>query len=168
MFFRGAELFQATIVKAVRARLEEERKSVEQLKRQWDSKHLTFLWWNDVSVMSLSFEPTLNGKVIIFLRHVTALQLSAQEKSKTSDKWRIFFLIMKFNFLLIFFKLNQNFYPVVAIISCFSFLLSEIYPYIPWKKIKFYYFLPCFIVALGCKYIPTGHFTRYTCSLTQQ
>lgn len=31
---RGAELFQATIVKAVRARLEEERKSVEQLKRQ--------------------------------------------------------------------------------------------------------------------------------------
>lgn len=33
---RGAELFQATIVKAVRARLEEERKSVEQLKRQWD------------------------------------------------------------------------------------------------------------------------------------
>lgn len=32
---RGAELFQATIVKAVRARLEEERKSVEQLKRQW-------------------------------------------------------------------------------------------------------------------------------------
>lgn len=32
--FRGAELFQATIVKAVRARLEEERKSVEQLKRQ--------------------------------------------------------------------------------------------------------------------------------------
>lgn len=34
VFFRGAELFQATIVKAVRARLEEERKSVEQLKRQ--------------------------------------------------------------------------------------------------------------------------------------
>ncbi|XP_075877858.1 piezo-type mechanosensitive ion channel component 2 isoform X2 [Nelusetta ayraudi] len=33
---RGAELFQATIVKAVRARLEEERKSVEQLKRQMD------------------------------------------------------------------------------------------------------------------------------------
>lgn len=31
---RGAELFQATIVKAVKARLEEERKSVEQLKRQ--------------------------------------------------------------------------------------------------------------------------------------
>lgn len=48
-----------------------------------------------------------------------------------------FFLIMKFNFLLIFFKLNQNFYPVVAIISCFSFLLSEIYPYIPWKKFNF-------------------------------
>ncbi|XP_039998805.1 piezo-type mechanosensitive ion channel component 2 isoform X2 [Xiphias gladius] len=33
---RGAELFQATIVKAVRARLEEERKSVEQLKRQME------------------------------------------------------------------------------------------------------------------------------------
>ncbi|XP_054602750.1 piezo-type mechanosensitive ion channel component 2 isoform X5 [Nothobranchius furzeri] len=33
---RGAELFQATIVKAVKARLEEERKSVEQLKRQMD------------------------------------------------------------------------------------------------------------------------------------
>ncbi|XP_028832958.1 piezo-type mechanosensitive ion channel component 2 isoform X2 [Denticeps clupeoides] len=33
---RGAELFQATIVKAVRARLEEERKSMEQLKRQMD------------------------------------------------------------------------------------------------------------------------------------
>ncbi|XP_062285794.1 piezo-type mechanosensitive ion channel component 2 [Scomber scombrus] len=33
---RGAELFQATIVKAVRARLEEEHKSVEQLKRQMD------------------------------------------------------------------------------------------------------------------------------------
>uniref|UniRef100_A0AAV2JW47 Piezo TM25-28 domain-containing protein n=1 Tax=Knipowitschia caucasica TaxID=637954 RepID=A0AAV2JW47_KNICA len=32
----GAELFQATIVKAVRARLEEERKSVEQLKRQME------------------------------------------------------------------------------------------------------------------------------------
>uniref|UniRef100_A0A6Q2XB51 Piezo-type mechanosensitive ion channel component n=1 Tax=Esox lucius TaxID=8010 RepID=A0A6Q2XB51_ESOLU len=31
---RGAELFQATIVKAVKARLEEERKSMEQLKRQ--------------------------------------------------------------------------------------------------------------------------------------
>lgn len=39
--FRGAELFQATIVKAVKARLEEERKSVEQLKRQWDLKYLT-------------------------------------------------------------------------------------------------------------------------------
>lgn len=34
VFDRGAELFQATIVKAVRARLEEESKSVEQLKRQ--------------------------------------------------------------------------------------------------------------------------------------
>ncbi|XP_047446292.1 piezo-type mechanosensitive ion channel component 2 isoform X2 [Mugil cephalus] len=33
---RGAELFQATIVKAVRARLEEEHKSVEQLKRQME------------------------------------------------------------------------------------------------------------------------------------
>ncbi|XP_042283733.1 piezo-type mechanosensitive ion channel component 2 isoform X1 [Thunnus maccoyii] len=33
---RGAELFQATIVKAVRARLEEESKSVEQLKRQME------------------------------------------------------------------------------------------------------------------------------------
>ncbi|XP_056276560.1 piezo-type mechanosensitive ion channel component 2 isoform X2 [Pseudoliparis swirei] len=33
---RGAELFQATIVKSVRARLEEERKSVEQLKRQME------------------------------------------------------------------------------------------------------------------------------------
>ncbi|XP_061879241.1 piezo-type mechanosensitive ion channel component 2 isoform X2 [Entelurus aequoreus] len=33
---RGAELFQATIVKAVRERLEEERKSVEQLKRQME------------------------------------------------------------------------------------------------------------------------------------
>lgn len=33
---RGAELFQATIVKAVKARLEEENKSMEQLKRQWD------------------------------------------------------------------------------------------------------------------------------------
>uniref|UniRef100_A0A3B3UI10 Piezo type mechanosensitive ion channel component 2 n=1 Tax=Poecilia latipinna TaxID=48699 RepID=A0A3B3UI10_9TELE len=33
---RGAELFQATIVKAVKARLEEESKSVEQLKRQMD------------------------------------------------------------------------------------------------------------------------------------
>ncbi|XP_019739327.1 piezo-type mechanosensitive ion channel component 2 [Hippocampus comes] len=33
---RGAELFQATIVKAVRARLEDERKSVEQLKRQME------------------------------------------------------------------------------------------------------------------------------------
>ncbi|XP_072220008.1 piezo-type mechanosensitive ion channel component 2 [Leuresthes tenuis] len=33
---RGAELFQATIVKAVKARLEEECKSVEQLKRQMD------------------------------------------------------------------------------------------------------------------------------------
>ncbi|KAM6948367.1 piezo-type mechanosensitive ion channel component 2 [Aplochiton taeniatus] len=33
---RGAELFQATIVKAVRARLEEENKSMEQLKRQMD------------------------------------------------------------------------------------------------------------------------------------
>ncbi|XP_061775602.1 piezo-type mechanosensitive ion channel component 2 isoform X2 [Nerophis ophidion] len=33
---RGAELFQATIVKAVRVRLEEERKSVEQLKRQME------------------------------------------------------------------------------------------------------------------------------------
>ncbi|XP_042163818.1 piezo-type mechanosensitive ion channel component 2-like [Oncorhynchus tshawytscha] len=34
--FRGAELFQATIVKAVRARLEEEKQSMEQLKRQMD------------------------------------------------------------------------------------------------------------------------------------
>ncbi|KAL0966951.1 hypothetical protein UPYG_G00302670 [Umbra pygmaea] len=33
---RGAELFQATIVKAVKARLEEETKSMEQLKRQMD------------------------------------------------------------------------------------------------------------------------------------
>ncbi|XP_045061985.1 LOW QUALITY PROTEIN: piezo-type mechanosensitive ion channel component 2, partial [Coregonus clupeaformis] len=33
---RGAELFQATIVKAVRARLEEENKSMEQLKRQME------------------------------------------------------------------------------------------------------------------------------------
>ncbi|XP_067109113.1 piezo-type mechanosensitive ion channel component 2 [Osmerus mordax] len=33
---RGAELFQATIVKAVRARLEEENRSMEQLKRQMD------------------------------------------------------------------------------------------------------------------------------------
>ncbi|XP_056149372.1 piezo-type mechanosensitive ion channel component 2 [Lampris incognitus] len=33
---RGAELFQATIVKAVKARLEEEHKSMEQLKRQMD------------------------------------------------------------------------------------------------------------------------------------
>uniref|UniRef100_A0A3P9K7P9 Piezo type mechanosensitive ion channel component 2 n=1 Tax=Oryzias latipes TaxID=8090 RepID=A0A3P9K7P9_ORYLA len=33
---RGAELFQATIVKAVKARLEEEHKSVEQLKRQME------------------------------------------------------------------------------------------------------------------------------------
>ncbi|XP_030629584.1 piezo-type mechanosensitive ion channel component 2 [Chanos chanos] len=33
---RGAELFQATVVKAVRARLEEENKSMEQLKRQMD------------------------------------------------------------------------------------------------------------------------------------
>uniref|UniRef100_A0A667ZVF6 Piezo type mechanosensitive ion channel component 2 n=1 Tax=Myripristis murdjan TaxID=586833 RepID=A0A667ZVF6_9TELE len=33
---RGAELFQATIVKAVRARLEEEHKSMEQLKRQME------------------------------------------------------------------------------------------------------------------------------------
>ncbi|XP_028282873.1 piezo-type mechanosensitive ion channel component 2 isoform X3 [Parambassis ranga] len=33
---RGAELFQATIVKAVKARLEEESKSVEQLKRQME------------------------------------------------------------------------------------------------------------------------------------
>ncbi|KAM9322035.1 piezo-type mechanosensitive ion channel component 2 [Pholidichthys leucotaenia] len=33
---RGAELFQAIIVKAVRARLEEEHKSVEQLKRQME------------------------------------------------------------------------------------------------------------------------------------
>uniref|UniRef100_A0A8C6AHJ8 Piezo type mechanosensitive ion channel component 2 n=1 Tax=Monodon monoceros TaxID=40151 RepID=A0A8C6AHJ8_MONMO len=33
---RGAELFQATIVKAVRARIEEEKKSMDQLKRQMD------------------------------------------------------------------------------------------------------------------------------------
>uniref|UniRef100_A0A8C5CAX9 Piezo-type mechanosensitive ion channel component n=1 Tax=Gadus morhua TaxID=8049 RepID=A0A8C5CAX9_GADMO len=33
---RGAELFQATIVKAVRARLDEEHRSMEQLKRQMD------------------------------------------------------------------------------------------------------------------------------------
>ncbi|XP_071780421.2 piezo-type mechanosensitive ion channel component 2 [Centroberyx gerrardi] len=33
---RGAELFQATIVKAVKARLEEEHKSMEQLKRQME------------------------------------------------------------------------------------------------------------------------------------
>uniref|UniRef100_A0A8C1RG66 Piezo type mechanosensitive ion channel component 2 n=1 Tax=Cyprinus carpio TaxID=7962 RepID=A0A8C1RG66_CYPCA len=33
---RGAELFQASIVKAVRARLEEEKRSMEQLKRQMD------------------------------------------------------------------------------------------------------------------------------------
>ncbi|KAM9427187.1 piezo-type mechanosensitive ion channel component 2-like [Salvelinus alpinus] len=33
---RGAELFQATIVKAVRAKLEEEEQSMEQLKRQMD------------------------------------------------------------------------------------------------------------------------------------
>ncbi|KAL7851249.1 hypothetical protein AOLI_G00216050 [Acnodon oligacanthus] len=33
---RGAELFQASIVKAVRARIEEENKSMEQLKRQMD------------------------------------------------------------------------------------------------------------------------------------
>ncbi|XP_036822242.1 piezo-type mechanosensitive ion channel component 2 [Oncorhynchus mykiss] len=33
---RGAELFQATIVKAVRAKLEEEKQSMEQLKRQMD------------------------------------------------------------------------------------------------------------------------------------
>lgn len=32
--FRGAELFQATIVKAVKARIEEEKKSMDQLKRQ--------------------------------------------------------------------------------------------------------------------------------------
>ncbi|KAL0613819.1 Piezo-type mechanosensitive ion channel component 2, partial [Plecturocebus cupreus] len=34
--FRGAELFQATIVKAVKARIEEEKKSMDQLKRQMD------------------------------------------------------------------------------------------------------------------------------------
>ncbi|XP_076837893.1 piezo-type mechanosensitive ion channel component 2 isoform X4 [Brachyhypopomus gauderio] len=34
---RGAELFQASIVKAVRARIEEENKSMEQLKRQMES-----------------------------------------------------------------------------------------------------------------------------------
>ncbi|KAA0718548.1 Piezo-type mechanosensitive ion channel component 2 [Triplophysa tibetana] len=34
---RGAELFQASIVKAVRARLEDEKKSMEQLKRQMDN-----------------------------------------------------------------------------------------------------------------------------------
>nr|XP_015209180.1 PREDICTED: piezo-type mechanosensitive ion channel component 2 isoform X2 [Lepisosteus oculatus] len=33
---RGAELFQATIIKAVRARIEEEKKSMDQLKRQMD------------------------------------------------------------------------------------------------------------------------------------
>ncbi|XP_051769980.1 piezo-type mechanosensitive ion channel component 2 isoform X2 [Ctenopharyngodon idella] len=33
---RGAELFQASIIKAVRARLEEEKRSMEQLKRQMD------------------------------------------------------------------------------------------------------------------------------------
>ncbi|KAM5222304.1 piezo-type mechanosensitive ion channel component 2 isoform 2-T2 [Ctenodactylus gundi] len=33
---RGAELFQATIVKAVRARIEEEKRSMDQLKRQMD------------------------------------------------------------------------------------------------------------------------------------
>lgn len=33
---RGAELFQATIVKAVKARIEEEKKSMDQLKRQMD------------------------------------------------------------------------------------------------------------------------------------
>ncbi|XP_034285335.1 piezo-type mechanosensitive ion channel component 2 isoform X3 [Pantherophis guttatus] len=33
---RGAELFQATIVKAVKARLEEEKKSMDQLKKQMD------------------------------------------------------------------------------------------------------------------------------------
>ncbi|XP_031802511.1 piezo-type mechanosensitive ion channel component 2 isoform X4 [Sarcophilus harrisii] len=33
---RGAELFQATIVKAVKARMEEEKKSMDQLKRQMD------------------------------------------------------------------------------------------------------------------------------------
>lgn len=32
---RGAELFQATIVKAVKARIEEEKKSMDQLKRQY-------------------------------------------------------------------------------------------------------------------------------------
>nr|XP_021538719.1 piezo-type mechanosensitive ion channel component 2 [Neomonachus schauinslandi] len=35
-FSRGAELFQATIVKAVKARIEEEKKSMDQLKRQMD------------------------------------------------------------------------------------------------------------------------------------
>ncbi|XP_053427804.1 piezo-type mechanosensitive ion channel component 2 isoform X3 [Nycticebus coucang] len=33
---RGAELFQATVVKAVKARIEEEKKSMDQLKRQMD------------------------------------------------------------------------------------------------------------------------------------
>lgn len=35
VFYRGAELFQATIVKAVKARIEEEKKSMDQLKRQY-------------------------------------------------------------------------------------------------------------------------------------
>uniref|UniRef100_A0AAZ3RL39 Piezo-type mechanosensitive ion channel component n=1 Tax=Oncorhynchus tshawytscha TaxID=74940 RepID=A0AAZ3RL39_ONCTS len=49
--FRGAELFQATIVKAVRARLEEEKQSMEQLKRQEkeqkqeQSKTKKKQWW---------------------------------------------------------------------------------------------------------------------------
>lgn len=35
VFVRGAELFQATILKAVKARIEEENKSMDQLKKQY-------------------------------------------------------------------------------------------------------------------------------------
>lgn len=50
--FRGAELFQAIIVKAVKARLEEEKKSMDQLKRQYVDLYLALLqtMGGDVSV----------------------------------------------------------------------------------------------------------------------
>lgn len=47
---RGAELFEAKVKKQVAARLEEEKKSVETLKKQWDAHSKTTNHWTKATV----------------------------------------------------------------------------------------------------------------------
>ncbi|XP_034147363.1 piezo-type mechanosensitive ion channel component 2 isoform X2 [Esox lucius] len=93
---RGAELFQATIVKAVKARLEEERKSMEQLKRQMDRiKQRQEKFKRGKEKMLSLVQESIDGQKPIQLQEQEddddgAERQSQKEKSKTKKKqwWR--------------------------------------------------------------------------------